>query len=339
MESIDISAFCNTGLNAAELPSNLKHLENERKNLIECAIKGFIVGDVIGIPYEGKKRNSFICNGIRRSWIKDSHFILPIGTWSDDTSLMLCVLDCLAENPKSIARLWRKRAFYFILGGYTNHFFKIPYDIGKATMIGIIKLRLGIKNKNACKEKANGNGGLMRIPPLSLMGLKNEELVNYVKVFNSCSHNTDLSNQCCIFYILYVKQVAIYEKIDAYKKAICLFRCLFLNPETQMNRILSGKIQDIQESEIVSSGYVIHTLEAVLWAFLNTKDYNNALLKAINLGGDTDTIGALTGWIAGVYYKTYNLEWYKKVKRKKFVEKKIEKIKNNIDKQHLNNYG
>ena len=58
---------------------------------------------------------------------------------------------------------------------------------------------------------------------------------------------------------------------------------------------------DLKE-KIFSSGYVIHTLEASVWCLLNTKSYKEAVLKAVNMGEDTDTVGAVTGGLAGMFY-------------------------------------
>lgn len=72
--------------------------------------------------------------------------------------------------------------------------------------------------------------------------------------------------------------------------------------------------QDISKhklKEIKSTGYVVDTLEAVIWVLLNTKSYNEAVIGAVNLGDDTDTVGACTGGLAGIYYGMDNIknEW------------------------------
>ena len=66
--------------------------------------------------------------------------------------------------------------------------------------------------------------------------------------------------------------------------------------------ILTEKLMDRNENEIASSGYVIHTLEAALWCLLNTTNYETAVLKAVNLGEDTDSTAAVAGGLAGLAY-------------------------------------
>ena len=59
---------------------------------------------------------------------------------------------------------------------------------------------------------------------------------------------------------------------------------------------------DLRESEIKSSGYVVDSLEAALWCLLTTRDYSECVLKAVNLGEDTDSIAAIAGGLAGIKY-------------------------------------
>jgi ADP-ribosylglycohydrolase len=84
------------------------------------------------------------------------------------------------------------------------------------------------------------------------------------------------------------------------------------------DRVFSGKIADIPIKEINSGGYVIDTLEASLWCFLNSSSYAQAVLQAVNLGGDTDTTAAVTGGLAGIYYGVEGIpsEWLDQIARK-----------------------
>ena len=59
---------------------------------------------------------------------------------------------------------------------------------------------------------------------------------------------------------------------------------------------------ELPESEIKSTGYIVDTLEAAVWCFINTDSYKDCVLKAVNLGGDTDTIASVAGGLAGIYY-------------------------------------
>jgi ADP-ribosylglycohydrolase len=94
------------------------------------------------------------------------------------------------------------------------------------------------------------------------------------------------------------------------------------------NRVLINDISGYPEDEIKSGGYVLHSLEASLWCFLNSENYSEAVLKAVNLGEDTDTTGAITGGIAGIYYGYENIpeEWIAELVRKDDIEALCEKL-------------
>lgn len=85
--------------------------------------------------------------------------------------------------------------------------------------------------------------------------------------------------------------------------------------------IFSGKILSMPASSVKSSGYVIDTLEAVLWCIFHTTTYKDAVLTAVNLGDDTDTVGAITGGIAGIIYGLNAIpeEWISKLVNKMIV--------------------
>ncbi|ALB40534.1 MULTISPECIES: ADP-ribosylglycohydrolase family protein [Nostocales] len=82
--------------------------------------------------------------------------------------------------------------------------------------------------------------------------------------------------------------------------------------------IFNGKIAALPIEEINSGGYVIDTLEACIWCLLNSSSYAESVLKAVNLGGDTDTTAAVTGGLAGIYYGVENIppEWFQQTARK-----------------------
>ena len=66
--------------------------------------------------------------------------------------------------------------------------------------------------------------------------------------------------------------------------------------------ISKNEFAKCSEDEIESSGYVVDTLEAAVWSLITTNTLEDALLKAVNLGDDADTVGAIAGELAGLYY-------------------------------------
>ena len=310
------------------------------------AVCGFVVGDALGVPYEFKKRDTFVCDTMRASTFKDSHFPLPLGSWSDDTSMMLCVLDALSvkfrdeqqEKPpqtqkqideyqtnirRKIYKKFRKNCIQWMLfGKYTNHFYRIPYDIGNACRRGIFAMMFGFKNKKANNIKANGNGGLMRIFPIAFLEENNQEkIMQYIQLFNSCSHNHNVSNVGCLLYILLIKELRKTSNIiTALHRTVNIIDEKYKIPE--YNKIWNLSILDELRDNIKSTGYIVDTLEAVIWCCSrpNVYGYKSDVLCAVNLGGDTDTIAALVGAIDGVRYKSIPQDWLKNTRKERMLQ-------------------
>lgn len=280
------------------------------------SVVGFAIGDIMGVPYEFKRRGTFRCDGLRASKLGDAHGILPLGSWSDDTSLLLCVLDALkGSDRKDIYERWRKNAIQWSwFGKFTNHGYRIPFDIGRSCRIGIDCMALHMQNKKANDIKSNGNGGLMRILPLAFVPFSdNEELLDAIRLFNSCSHNHLISHICCMVYILLAKNLI--EKLPfelALQKAIESIPFEYRIPE--LSRIWSMDILTAPEDDIKSSGYVVDTLEASIWCCYQSSNFMDAILMAVNLGHDTDTVAAVTGGLSGIMYEDIPSEWIFKVR-------------------------
>ena len=92
----------------------------------------------------------------------------------------------------------------------------------------------------------------------------------------------------------------------------------YIGEKSHFQRVFNGKIAALPIEEINSGGYVIDTLEACIWCLLNSSSYAESVLKAVNLGGDTDTTAAVTGGLAGIYYGVENIlpEWVQQTARK-----------------------
>jgi ADP-ribosylglycohydrolase len=86
-------------------------------------------------------------------------------------------------------------------------------------------------------------------------------------------------------------------------------------------RLLTGSILRCDSGAISSSEYVIDTLEASVWCCSFSKSFRDAVLAAVNLGGDSDTTGAVTGGLAGVMYGAPAIpaEWRESISRGKEV--------------------
>jgi len=279
------------------------------KNHLQNILYGVAVGDALGVPVEFKSRDYLKQNPVNTMQGFGTHDV-KAGVWSDDSSLTFCLAESINEGldlqqlaNKFIA--WKNENYWTPQGEV--------FDIGIATSIAIDRLAKGIKPELAggFEEWDNGNGSLMRILPLVLYCKDKTifERFQITKEVSSLTHRHIRSVIGCFYYLEFAKQIMEgKDKFEIYKnlkKEVTDFlKSLNINtPEIAIyNRLLNGNIYELEEDEIKSSGYVVHTLEASIWCLLTTNNYVDAVLKAVNLGEDTDTTGAVTGGLAGMLY-------------------------------------
>ena len=284
--------------------------KKERKILMmKYALYGFAIGDAIGVPYEFRKRHSFRCNGMEKAKFPSQRFFLPAGTWSDDTATALCLLDAiryLPDKKKSQRKLISNMRKWLFLGKYSATYTP-PFDIGVSTFKGILSKTI-LLPYNSAGERNNGNGGLMRCFPIAFIDTKtDEEILDYIKLYIGFTHGHDVSNTACLIYIKILKNVMVGETLYNAIKNSCINNFFDIN-----------FLSNCSEDEIKSTGYVVDTLNSVLYCLLQTDNFKDAVLKAVNLGHDTDTIAALVGCVAGLYYKTIPDNW--NIARQKLLE-------------------
>lgn len=306
------------------------------ENKVKAGIIGVCIGDALGVPVEFKKREDLKRNPVTKM-LEYMSWNQPKGTWSDDSSLTLCLAEELTKgyNLEKIGQSFVKWNKY---GHWTAH--GRLFDIGGTTRHALARLIKGESAKFSGNifEEDNGNGSLMRILPL-VFYLENEEDIQKiyftVREVLAITHGHFRSVFACFIYVIFsIQLLKGKSKREAYthtqNTALKYAEKQGFNPnEIELfSRILKNNISGYPEDEIKSVGYVLHSLEASLWCFLNSESYSEAVLKAVNLGEDTDTTGAITGGIAGIYYGYENIpkEWITELVRKDDIEALCEKL-------------
>jgi ADP-ribosylglycohydrolase len=141
----------------------------------------------------------------------------------------------------------------------------------------------------------------------------------------SCITHAHVRSQiaCGIYISIAVCLLQGLEPRAAYLQGLQNVKPIYSKPEyapeiSHFERVLSGEIDNLSVDSIRSSGYVVDTIEASLWCLLNSSSYTEAVLKAVNLGDDTDTTAAVTGGLAGIYYGIENIPaaWIDGIARK-----------------------
>lgn len=310
----------------------------EINNPVKDGIWGLVVGDALGVPVEFKSRDDLKQNPLSAMIGFGTHY-QPAGTWSDDSSLTLCLADELTKGFHL-----QEIGHSFVKWFYENHWTPHGevFDVGISTSEAIKRLKNGEKAEFAgnWEENSNGNGSLMRILPLlfEVQSIKNsKEKYEVIKKVSSITHGHVRSCLACFYYLEMASFLSAEPKYpikEAYKMANHSLQELIValkintTEAALFERITNGKLSELKENTISSSGYVIHTLEASIWCLLTTKSYKEAVLKAINLGEDTDTTGAVVGGLAGLFYGVNSIpqEWLDRIARKKDIEELTNKL-------------
>ena len=311
-----------------------------KRDIVKDAVLGVAVGDAIGVPVEFRSRQYLLDNPVTGVQGYGSHN-QPPGTWSDDSSMTFCLAETLAKgyNLSDLASRfvrWDSEAYWTPHGEV--------FDMGIATSAAIDRLRSGVSPTLAggTDEGSNGNGSLMRILPLLFLTRDKPVYRRYqlVQDVSSITHRHIRSVLACFIYLeVALEIISGKDKQDAYRQA-CVTINAFLEEEPvcsdaekgYFSRVLSGSISSLAVEDIRSSGYVLHTLEAALWCFLTTPNYKEAVLRAVNLGEDTDTTGAVTGGLAGLYYGVEDIpaEWLQVLARREDIETLCRKVNDKL---------
>ena len=305
-------------------------------------ILGLATADALGVPVEFSKREKLKHDPVTGMRGFGTHHQSP-GTWSDDTSMVLCLWDRLklqiaaADPDCAIADpdydgIMRNFADWYLKGAFTPH--GVCFDCGITTSQAIMRYQSGTKalDCGGIGERDNGNGSLMRILPIAyyLHARYGDDLAGHPESFDiihrvsALTHAHKRSLIACGIYICIA--TALLSGVDlrnaiAYgmRQAWSYYenRPGFREELGHYQRFMEDDFAVISEGSIRSSGYVVDTLEAAIWCLLNTDNYRDCVLKAVNLGKDTDTVAAVAGGLAGLAYgyRSIPQEWLDQLAR------------------------
>ena len=283
------------------------------KDLVYSSILGFIIGDVLGVPFEFEDKEIRKENPVT-TMVGGGTWEQPIGTWSDDTSMVLCTINSLSRGY-NISDLGLQFYNWLYKRKFTPH--GKVFDCGNQTRTSLKEIYKSVLNDQpitplppSSDENSNGNGSLMRILPFGFY-LQNHSIEERWEIINEVSSLTHSHIRsiigCFIYTELVIDLIRGGDKWDSYHKMKVRVSGFLKDkvPSTELDvygNILSFDITHLEESSIRSTPYVVYTLESVLWCFLRGKNYSESVLLGINLGGDTDTIGSLVGGLSGLVY-------------------------------------
>jgi ADP-ribosylglycohydrolase len=304
---------------------------------IKGIIFGHAIADAFGVPVEFKSREYLRKNPVTQMMEYGTHY-QPKGTWSDDTSMTLCTLESIAQKGDVDDEDIMKRFGWWMEQSYLTPHGEL-FDIGFTTQNAIWQYLYGDKYPyGSSDENSNGNGSLMRIIPVTLFhAFKKQSPVKYrddIHNVSSLTHAHPRSVIGCGIYdfVLYelIKNPSMESVRNGLDNAYSVYK---LNDEIKAyTRLFRYDFALLPESEIKSTGCVVDSLEAAIWCLLNTKSYEECVLKAVNLGSDTDTVGAIAGGLAGALYGYDSIpkEWLNSLVKKEMIEKMCEDFASTI---------
>jgi len=250
---------------------------------------GAAVGDALGGPVKFMTAQE-IANryGTVREMIGGGPYNWMPGEYTDDTQMMLCIAESLIAKqrcfPIDIARR-------FMVWYKSN-----PKDIGNTTKEALNRLCKSRSLRYCGVKDKPTNGSIMRCAPLSLAFWHNEEaLIEASMKVSAITHSHVEAEMSCVFINVMIAGLLMgANKKTAYAHAV--------KKIGQFDQSFVKKYIGSSYSPEPSKGLAVDTLLLATGIFMAEKSFEEAVVKAVNLGGDADTIGAVTGALAGAYF-------------------------------------
>ena len=266
---------------------------------VKDGVIGLVVGDALGVPVEFSGKYEREMDPVTDMREYGSH-LQPKGTWSDDSSMTIATMASIVnKNGIDYEDIMNE----FINWAYDNKYTNSDdgrFDIGTTTGRSLRRYQRGTPalESGGTGERDNGNGSLMRILPLAFIQDIDYDTIEKV---SSLTHAHDISRIACVLYVEIARsmlendlEIAEHVKSSCDKIKDYYKDCPSLK---KFNKIFNNDLDDVR-----GRTFVVGSLECVIHCLLNTDNYEDAVLKAVNFGDDTDTTAAICGGLAGIYY-------------------------------------
>ena len=286
----------------------------EVRDRAKGALWGLVVGDCLGdvLQFGPPRRKGEFVTEMEAG----GPFNTPAGYWTDDAAMAMCIMSaynaCRGKyDLKAIADaflLWLDRGFMSSL----DH----AFDVGVSTSRSLALYRRDGTLRNG-SENGQGNGSLMRNAPASLIGFANGNRAIPLEISDVTHCSAKVRETVGILDDMILRYIFDRDAgIHPYNGAYC-------NSET-------GRFAP--RSKVRNSGHCVDTLDSAVWAFRTTDTFERALVEAVNNGNDSDSVGAVTGQIAGAYFgfKAIPERWVHAVKDWKKVDYLIERFLDHV---------
>jgi ADP-ribosyl-[dinitrogen reductase] hydrolase len=267
-----------------------------RADRVSGCLVGLAVGDAFGAPLEFQNRREIrnrFPQGLREMIASPQR---QKGEYTDDTQMALLIAASLLEKkgfaPQDLARrfeIWARTA---------------P-DVGLQTR-EVVSMARYLQDPESCAARyyadhpddSAGNGALMRCAPVALFCLYSlDQLADMSRASARVTHCDPKAQSSCVILNAWIRATILDSVRDARQQALALLK---KGEHFPWRRLMH--IERYKEEDVSSTGYTVHTLEAAAWSFLTTESYEEAVVRAANLGDDADTTAAVCGALAGAFY-------------------------------------
>lgn len=264
---------------------------------IRGALYGVAVGDALGAPVEFMDADMIRRTyGLVTEMDGGGHGHYAPGETTDDTAMTLCVAAGIIENPDDPLETVGKH--------FLNWMASKPKDIGRTCSLALdefkrihaiskanvkdIWFRAAANTDGVSNGMSGGNGALMRTVYPALFYTDDVKAISTAVDVGRMTHQAEESSEAIRIYVQIVREMLRGHLL-----------CNVLDHYTECTRY--AKVHRKPEMP-EPTGYVVDSLKCAIWALLKCKSFETSIITAVNMGGDTDTIGAITGGIAGAYY-------------------------------------
>ena len=278
------------------------------RDKVKGMLWGLIVGDALGSPIQFTDKDN-------HPWITEMEycpvFNVPVGFWTDDGSMAMCIMDSFVRKSGYDINDVAATFVRWLKEGYLSSVEGRAFDIGNATFASLSKFSETGSLVNG-EESSQGNGSLMRLAPSYIISRS----LNRPEIVREVSDVTHTSNRV---------------------RETCDVLALILDLHMAGGRSCYGPGVAMPREKVPNSGWCVDSLNAAMWAFNTTNTFEDGMIAAVNLGGDSDSIGAIYGQIAGAYYGFDAIpeRWAKAVKTCEEVDALIEKFLDAVEKESV----
>ena len=286
------------------------------------ALMGLATGDAVGVSLEFRMPGSFKPIS---DMVGGGTYRLAPGQWTDDTSMALCLAESLVEKNgfdpvdqlERYLRWWKE--------GHLSSTGEC-FDIGNTTRMALMQYeRERTPYCGSINPRQAGNGSIMRLAPVPLFFARNpREAVERSGESSRTTHGTVACIDCCRYLgALIVGALEERSKEELPSERFCPVPGFWSERPLmgELDAVAAGSFKYAEPPTIQATGHVVKTLEAALWAFHRTDTYKDGCLKAVNLGDDADTVGAVYGQLAGAFYGERGIpeSWRSLIHRKEMI--------------------